>query len=63
MSKNKENFSQGALDDCAVEQAIKNGHQRKRCEPATSIPKLPKGYKRRMQSPLIHAFGLDENGE
>ena len=59
----KENFSLGALDNCPVETAIKNGHQRKRSYPETGLPKLPEGLKKGVPSPLIAAFNLDENGE
>ena len=62
-NQRKENFSLGALDDCPVETAIKNGHQRKRSYPENSVPVLPEGVKKGVRSPLIAAFGLDENGE
>ena len=58
-----ENFSLGALDDCPVETAIKNGYQRKRAYPENSLPTLPKGLKKGVPSPLIAAFNLDKNGE
>ena len=58
----KENFSLGALDDCPVETAIKNGYQRKRSYPETGLPKLPEGLKKGVPSPLIAAFNLDKDG-
>ena len=60
---NRKNFSLGALDDCPVETAIKNGYQRKRAYPENSVPELPKGEKKGVPSPLIAAFGLDKDGQ
>ena len=52
------------LNDCYVENQIKAGYVRKCVYPRNNLPTLTEeGKKRGVRSPLIAAFGLDENGE
>ena len=51
------------LDDCYVDNAIKNGYERKCFYPDNGVPELKKGEKKRAPSVLISMFGLDKNGE
>ena len=61
--KNHTRKKDSFLDDCYVENAIKNGYKRKRSYPETGLPKLPEGFKKRIPSPLIAAFNLDKDGK
>ena len=60
MERNKK--ASGNLDDCYVENAIKNGYKRKCSYPDSGVPELKKGEKRGARSLLVAAFGLDTNG-
>ena len=61
--KNNTRKKDSSLDDCYVENAIKNGYKRKRSYPDNGLPELPEGTKKRIPSPLIAAFNLDKDGK
>ena len=63
INKRNVDFSLGALTDCPVETAVKNGFQKKRTDPYDSLPNMMERSNRGIKSPLIAAFGLDKNGE
>ena len=48
---------------CYMEKAFKEGQRTRRSYPDSGIPKLLRGLKKGVPSPLIAAFGLDKNDE
>ena len=63
-NKYKEGEKDFPLSNCYVENQVKGGYVRKCVYPHNSVPTLTEeGKKRRVRSPLIAAFGLDENGK